>query len=112
MGLNAIFALVPDRTDVQLIFLDTESSLSLCELDIGLPELLIAPIGDVRAQQVGALRERGPVVECGVVSDAEAETSRAAIRLQRDCEAGGGTLVWLQDAADLPVDGRRIEPFL
>jgi hypothetical protein len=39
-----------DRANVQFIFLDTESSLGLGELDIGLPELLIAPVGDVRAQ--------------------------------------------------------------
>src|SRR6185312_1910761 len=54
MGLDSILALVPDRANVELIFLDTESSLSLCELDVGLPELLIAPVGDVRAQQIGA----------------------------------------------------------
>jgi len=100
-----------DRANVELIFLDTESSLSLCELDVGLPELLIAPIGDVRAQQIGALRERGPIVEGGVMIGPETQACRAAVRLQRDGEAGGGTLVLLQDAADLPVHRRRIEPF-
>src|SRR5579864_7293356 len=50
VGLDSILALVPDRANVQFIFLDTESSLGLGELDIGLPELLIAPVGDVRAQ--------------------------------------------------------------
>ena len=55
MGLNAILALMPDRTYVQLILLDTESGFSLCELDIGLPELSIAPIFDIRTQQIGAL---------------------------------------------------------
>ena len=44
MGLNAVLVLMPDRTDVELIFLDAESGLGLGELDIGLPELLIAPI--------------------------------------------------------------------
>ena len=112
MGLSAIFALMPDRTDVQLIFLDTESSLSLRELDIGLPELPIAPVGDVRAQEIGAFRERGPMIERGAVIDAEAEARRAAVWLQRNCEAGGGTLVLLQDAADLPVHRRRVEPLL
>src|SRR4029079_15435058 len=84
------------------------SSLSLCELDVGLPELLIAPVGDVRAQQIGALRERGPIVEGGVVIGPETEACRAAVRLQRDGEAGGGTLVLLQDAADLPVHRRKV----
>ena len=54
---------------------------------------------------------RGPIVERGIVIDTEAEASRGAVRLQRDCEAGGGTLVLLQNAADLPVHLRRIEPF-
>ena len=53
MGLNAVLVLMPDRTDVELIFLDAESGLGLGDLDIGLPELLIAPIVDVRAQQIG-----------------------------------------------------------
>jgi hypothetical protein len=44
VGLDPILALMPDRTNVQLVFLDTESSLSLCELDVSLPELLIAPV--------------------------------------------------------------------
>ena len=41
MGLNAILALVPDRTQIQLIFLDAEGGLGLGELDVSLPELLI-----------------------------------------------------------------------
>ena len=53
VGLNAILALMPDRAHVQLILLDTESGFGLGELDVGLPELLIAPVGDVRAQQTG-----------------------------------------------------------
>ena len=103
MGLDAILALMPDRTHVELIFLDTESGFGLRELDVSLPELLIAPIGDVRAQQIGALRERGPVVECDVANDLQAQACRTAVRLQRDCEAAGGALVLLEDAADLPV---------
>ena len=68
VSLDAVLALMPDRTEVQLIFLDAESGFGLGELDIGLPELLIAPIADVRSQEIGAFRERGPVVERGVVS--------------------------------------------
>jgi hypothetical protein len=47
VGLDPILALVPDWTNAQLVFLDAKSSFSLCELDVGLPELLIAPVGDV-----------------------------------------------------------------
>ena len=94
---------------LQLILLDAKGGFGLGELDIGLPELLIAPVGDVRAQQIGAFRERRPVVEGGVAVDVEAEARRAAVRLQCDREAGGGALVLLQDAADLPVHLRRID---
>ena len=63
VGLDAILALMPDRAEVQLILLDAKSRLGLSELDVGLPELSVAPIGDVRAQQIGAFRQRGPIVE-------------------------------------------------
>ena len=52
------------------------------------------------------------MIERGAVIDAEVEACRAAVWLQRNCEAGGGTLVLLQDAADLPVHRRRVEPLL
>ncbi len=47
----------------------------LRELDVGLPQLLIAPVGDVGAQQIGAFR-RGPVVECGIAGHAQAQFCR------------------------------------
>src|SRR5215472_2622338 len=103
MSLNAVLALVPDRANVELILLNLKGGFRLGELDIRFPELLIGPIGDVRAQQIGALRERGPVIEGGIESHEEVETCRAAIRLQGDSEAGRGALVLLQDAADLPA---------
>jgi hypothetical protein len=53
--LNAILALMPDRPQLELGFVDAESSLGLGELDIGSPQLLIAPIDDVGAQEIGAL---------------------------------------------------------
>ena len=54
VGLDAILTLVPDRPNVQLVFVDAESGLGLGELDIGFPQLPIASIGDVRAQQMSA----------------------------------------------------------
>ncbi len=54
MSLHTILALVPDRAEVELVLLDTKSGFGLRELDIGLPELSIAPIVDIRAQQIGA----------------------------------------------------------
>ena len=108
-GLQAVGPLVPDRPHVQLILLDTKGGFGLRELDVGLPQLFVAPIGDVRAQEIGTLRERGPVIERSVAADLEAEAGRAAVRCQFHGEAGGSPLVPLQDTADLPVHQRRIE---
>jgi hypothetical protein len=47
VGLQTVGSLVPDRSHVQPIFLDTESCFGWGELDVSLPQLLIAPIGDV-----------------------------------------------------------------
>ena len=74
VSLEAILALTPDRTNVQLIFLNAERRFGLGELDVSPPELLIAPIADVRTQQICSLRERGPILERGVVVDLKGET--------------------------------------
>jgi hypothetical protein len=57
-------------------------------------------------------REPGPVVECDVANNPQAQVCRTAVRLQRNCEADGGALVLLEDAADLPVQRRRVETLL
>ena len=41
MRLDAIFALVPDRTHVQLILLNAKCGFGLCQLNVSLPQLLI-----------------------------------------------------------------------
>ena len=111
VGLDPLLALMPDRSNVQLIFLDAKSRFGLGELDVSLPQLSVAPIADVRTQEIGSFRERGPIVERCVASDVEPEARRAGVGLQRDGEAGGGALVSLEDAADLPVRRRRIKRF-
>ena len=63
VGLDPVLALMPDRPQVQPILLNAERRFDLGKLDVGLPQLLIAPIADVRAQEIGSLRERGPIVE-------------------------------------------------
>src|SRR5437764_12820726 len=69
MGLQTIGALMPDRPHVQLVLLDAKGSFGLRELDVSLPQLLVAPIGNVGTQEVGALGERGPVVEHSIAGD-------------------------------------------
>src|SRR5260370_2434097 len=89
MSLYAILALVPDRAEVELVLLDTKSGFGLGELDIGLPQLPIAPVVGVRTQHIDALRDRGRVVQRGMANDRSAESRGAAYRLPRDCAAGG-----------------------
>src|SRR6185437_8135620 len=93
VSLNAVLSLVPDRTHVQLVLLDLEGGFGLGELNIGLPQLLIAPISNVGTQQIGSFRESGTVAERGVISEPEAETCRAFIRLQHACKPRSGALV-------------------
>ena len=47
--LDAILALMPDRTYAQLVLLDAKRRFGLGELNVGLPELLLIPIDDVGA---------------------------------------------------------------
>ena len=74
VGLDPLLALMPDRSNVQLIFLDAKSRFGLGELDVGLPQLLIAPIADVRNEEVYFPSWiRGPIVgQRGVASDVTA----------------------------------------
>ena len=76
------------------------------------PQLLVAPVGDVGAQQIGAFRQRRPVVECGAAGHAQVKAGRALIRLQAHHEAGRGALVALHQPTDLAVDCSRIERLL
>src|SRR5262249_4192661 len=96
VGLDPVLPLMPDRTQVQLILVNAKSCVGLSELDVGLPKLSVAPIADVRAQERDALREGGPIVERGVVIDAEAKGRRAGVGHEGDGEAGCGALVLLE----------------
>ena len=62
MGVNGILALMPDWADCQVLFLDAEGRLGLGELDVGAPEVVRTPVGDVGAEDVAALAPPGPLV--------------------------------------------------
>jgi hypothetical protein len=96
VGLDPVGALVPDRADCELIFLDAEGGFGLGKLDIGLPELFIAPVGDVRAQQIGAFRHIGPLIERSTRLDFQAEAGRTVLFFEMHQETRSGTLVLLQ----------------
>ena len=54
---------------MQLIFLDAKGSFGLRELNIGFTQSLIAPVGDVRVQQISAFGHLRLVVKLNVVLD-------------------------------------------
>src|ERR1700737_1643393 len=49
MCLDAILALMPDRTHAEFVLLDAKRRFGLRELNVGLPELLLVPISDIGA---------------------------------------------------------------
>ncbi|MDP2659508.1 MAG: hypothetical protein Q8R28_02100 [Dehalococcoidia bacterium] len=57
MGLDPLLLLMTDGPDPQVTLLYAKGCFCFGELDIGLPELLGIPIGDVAPQQVAALTQ-------------------------------------------------------
>lgn len=55
LGLHAILALMPDRPDTQFVRLDPEGRFGLGKLDVGFPNPLFGPSGDVGAKGIGTL---------------------------------------------------------
>lgn len=51
---DALLALVPDRPDRQLAFVDAKGRRGLGELDVGPPQRLGRPVADIGAQHVAA----------------------------------------------------------
>ena len=88
---------MPDRADIELILLDAKRGLGLSELDIGFPELLVGPVGDVGTQHIGTFRALSPIIELGLDFDLQAKPRRTRIRFQADLETRGGTLVLLKE---------------
>src|SRR3989338_2492342 len=53
--LDSIFSVVPDGSNLELRLVGAKRVLHLGELDVRLPDLLLRPIADVRAQRVPAV---------------------------------------------------------
>ena len=54
---HTVFFLVPDGSDAQVAFVNSERGLGFGQLDIGLPQFFIAPVGDVGSQQITAFAQ-------------------------------------------------------
>ena len=112
MRSDALGMLVPDWAHARRDLLEPERRLGLSELDVGLPERAIAPIGDVGTKEIGRFPERSPLAETRVPGYPQARAARTRGGHQRHLAAGAGALAVLQDAADLPLHRCRLEAFV
>ena len=75
--LDAIGSLMPDGTQGQLAFVDSEGRFRLGQLGIGLPERLGSPVRDVGAQNIAAFTVPGPLIPGGVHRPLQTESGGA-----------------------------------
>jgi len=52
VGQHPVLFLVPDRAEAQVAFVNAEGGLSFGQLDVGPPQILVAPAAHVAAQQI------------------------------------------------------------
>jgi len=62
VGVHPVGALMPDRADTQFALLNAEGRFGVRQLDVGPPQVLGTPVGDVGTQHVAALAPAGPVI--------------------------------------------------
>jgi hypothetical protein len=72
VGPDPVFALMPDGADGQVALVNAKGGLRIGQLDVGAPEVLRAPGGDVGAEDVAALAGAGPVFPLGADGPGEA----------------------------------------
>ena len=86
---------MPDRSNRKLVLLDAKRRFGLGQLDVCLPQLLVAPVSDVGAQQVGAFGQRRSEIETLVHRNLEHAAGGVIGVLQFDREACRGALIAL-----------------
>jgi hypothetical protein len=59
MRLDAVLLLIPDRSNAEIAFVDSERGFGLGQLDVRLPKILRRPVDDVRPQQLAAFVKAG-----------------------------------------------------
>ena len=59
VGLDAFGSLMPYGADTQVAFVNAKCGFGFGQLDVGAPEVVGAPVGDVAAQQVAPFAEFG-----------------------------------------------------
>ena len=68
MRLDAVFFVMPDRTDAQIGFVNAEGRFGFAQLNVGLPKLFIGPILDIGAQDVSPFAQPGPIIPLGALA--------------------------------------------
>ena len=99
----------PDRADRQLTLVDAEGGLGFGELDIGPPQRLGRPVGDVGAQHVAVFAVGRPFVPFGPRRPFQPQTGGdSGVCDEADRVTSGGARVAPEKAADLALGGAAI----
>src|SRR5258707_5493587 len=110
---HAILLLMPDRPDRQVALVDAECRLGLTELDVGSPQRLRRPVGDVGAQHIAAFAVARPVVPFGLDRPIEPEAARCGgILDEADGIASCGARVAPEKTTDLALRGAAVHRLL
>src|SRR5579864_3410404 len=97
--------LMPNRSQRQVRLLDAKGSLDLGELNVGVPELLGCPVGDVGAQYIAAFTDLRPVIPLGAHRPGETQAARLReVSGQLDVKALGGAAVSFEQSPNLTID--------
>src|SRR3989442_5954431 len=110
VGLDAVGALVPHRTNCQLALLDAERRLDVRELDVGAPQVLGRPVRHIGAQHVAAFAPPRPVIPLGPRRPRQPHAGQdRRIRYEVDHVPARRSLLPLKEALDLPLEAAAIQ---
>ena len=82
----------------QVALVDAEGRLGLGQLDVGLPQFLVAPVGDVAAEQVAAFAQGRPVAPRLDLLPHASVARPSAVALDLDLEQAGRAAVLAQQS--------------
>src|SRR5512135_2613327 len=104
MGLDAGLLVMPDGPDAQIGFMNPKGCLGFAQLHVGTPQLFVAPLGDVTAQNVSAFNEIVPLLPLGTAQPGEFDLGwDTGIFAERNQVAPCGPRVLPQQPADLAL---------
>ena len=83
MGLDPVLVVMPDRPDLQFILGNAKGPFRIRQLNVSFPQCGRIGGGQVRAQQIAAFRNRGPLTPTGLAfpTDLQLRFARRLLRL-------------------------------